>query len=184
MLSTSIFFAAQHRLHHKFSDTKFDPHSPKFFNRWRIQFLYPLHRYDLKYAVDLMRDKIHLNISKYHLHIMMATWILIIALTSLEWWLTIWMPGIALVVLIKNFLNTQLHGNNYSLGNYRNTEYTDESNNNWIWGYLSFDGWHQNHHVNQSAWYMGRKWWEIDIPGIIIGILSIITFNFNNFKKL
>jgi fatty-acid desaturase len=183
MLSTSIFFAAQHRLHHKFADTKFDPHSPIFFNKWRIQFLYPWHRYDLKYVVDLMKDKMHSRISEYHLHIMLTTWILIIGITSFNWWLTIWMPGIALVVLIKNFLNTQLHGNRYSLGNYRNVEYNDESNNNWIWGYLAFDGWHQNHHVNQTDWYMGRRWWEIDIPGIIIGILSILTLNFDNFKK-
>jgi fatty-acid desaturase len=30
---------------------------------------------------------------------------------------------------------------------------------------------------------MGNRWWEIDIPGIIIGILSILTLNFDNFKK-
>jgi stearoyl-CoA desaturase (delta-9 desaturase) len=114
---------------------------------------------------------------------MVTTWILIIGITSVEWWLTIWMPGIALVVLIKNFLNTQLHGTTNLPGNYRNIDHNDESNNNWIWGYLAFDGWHQNHHADQSAWYMGNKWWEIDIPGIIIGILSILTLNFDNFKK-
>ena len=93
------------------------------------------------------------------------------------------MPGVALVVLIKNYLNSKLHGTSSDLGNYRTSQLNDESNNNLFWGYLAFDGWHQNHHKTPHSWYMGNKWWEIDIPGIIIGILSIVTLNFDNFKK-
>jgi fatty-acid desaturase len=93
------------------------------------------------------------------------------------------MPGVALVVLIKNYLNSKLHGASKTLGNYRTQKLEDESNNNLFWGYFAFDGWHQNHHKMPNSWYLGRKWWEIDVPGIIIALLSVMSFSFQNFKK-
>ena len=183
LLGNSIVFSAQHRLHHKFADTELDPHSPLYLNRWKIQFLYPYHNFSLKYAYDLLNDKVQIFFSKYGLLITACTWFLIIMITSINWFLTIWMPGVALVVLIKNYLNSRLHGPHNNLGNYRTIPLNDESNNNLFWGYFAFDGWHQNHHKIPNSWYIGNKWWEIDIPGIIIGILSILTLNFDNFKK-
>jgi stearoyl-CoA desaturase (delta-9 desaturase) len=104
-------------------------------------------------------------------------------ITSIDWFLTIWMPGVALVVLIKNYLNSKLHGTSNALGNYRTHDLKDESNNNLFWGYFAFDGWHQNHHSKPNSWYMGGRWWEIDIPGIIIFILSVLTLNLQSLKR-
>lgn len=183
LLGNSIVFSAQHRLHHKFADTNLDPHSPLFVSWWRIQFMYPYHNSSLKYAYELLNDKIQIFFSRYGLFITISTWIAIASITSVSWLLTIWIPGISLVILIKNYLNSRLHGSKHTTGNYRIHNLNDESNNNLIWGYLAFDGWHQNHHKNSSSWYMGNRWWEIDIPGVVIFILSILTLNFQNLKR-
>lgn len=182
LLGTSIYFAAAHRMHHKFSDTEKDPHSPLFNNKLKIQFLYTWHDYNLKYSIDLIKDKLHSFFGKNYFKIMIGTWILIIAITSFYWWLTIWIPGTALIVLIKNYLNYTLHSKTDQ--GYTNYQTDDQSKNNLIWGYFSFDGWHNNHHSNLHSWYLGKRWWEIDVPGIIIGFFSLITFNFDNFKNL
>ena len=183
LLGNSIVFSAQHRVHHKFSDSDLDPHSPLYVSWWKIQFLYPYHHVSLKYAYDLINDKMHIFYSRFGLLITFTTWCMISYFLSFTWLITIWLPGIALVILSKNYLNYKLHGSLRNLGNYRTYELNDQSNNNLIWGYLSFDGWHQNHHKTPNSWYLGRKWWEIDVPGMIIALLSIISFSFQNFKK-
>jgi len=182
LLGTSIYFSAAHRMHHKFSDTEKDPHSPLFKSKFKLQFFYPWHEYNFKYSIDLIKDKLHLFFGKNYFRIMVIIWLSIILITSFNWWITIWMPGIALVVLIKNHLNYTLHGKNNQ--GYTNYSTGDFSKNKLIWGYLSFDGWHNNHHSNLHSWYLGKKWWELDIPGIVIAFFSLITFNFDNFKKV
>ena len=62
-------WAAAHRAHHKHSDTKLDPHSPKykgvwyvFFNRW--MFRYPT--IDRKSIKDLLRNKRVMFFHRHH----------------------------------------------------------------------------------------------------------------------
>jgi stearoyl-CoA desaturase (delta-9 desaturase) len=182
LLGNSVTFASQHRLHHKFADTKLDPHSPLFFSKFRIMFLFPYYNSSIKYATDLINNKLHVFFSRLTLPILFSIWILIGLTMSFEWLFTIWLPGIALVILIKNYLNYRLHMGGKL--NYKTFQINDNSFNNFIWGYLAFDGWHQNHHRNPNFWYLGNRWWEIDIPGVCIGILSILTFQFKNFKNI
>lgn len=182
LIGNSIYFAAQHRPHHKFADTKFDPHSPLHISKFRIQFFFPYYNYSLKYASDLYNNKLIAFFSIYSLYILILSWIFLTYLFSLNWLLTIWFPGIALVILVKAYLNIIQHSEGFF--NYKSYDLPDNSHNNIIWGYLAFDGWHQNHHKFPNSWYIGRKWWELDIPGLIILILSVFTLNFQNFKKL
>lgn len=183
LLGNSIVFSAQHRLHHKFADTKLDPHSPIFKNKFSIQFLYPYYKGSLKYVYDLLNDPIHIFFSKFGLTILITIWALISFFISFDFLILFWLPGIALVILCKNYLNSILHSKKNRLWNYKNFNTNDESKNNLFWGIVAFDGWHQNHHKYPNKWYLGEKWWEIDIPGILIGFFSIITFQFQNFNK-
>jgi len=57
---SSITWIAIHRKHHRYADTKKDPHSPDHLGWWRVQFATVFAEVEGKYATDLMRDKFHL----------------------------------------------------------------------------------------------------------------------------
>ena len=65
-------------------------------------------------------------------------------------------------------------------------ETTDNSRNNWWVGILAFgEGWHNNHHAHQAQAFHGEKWWEVDVTGYIIRLMSGfgIISNVVNIKK-
>lgn len=183
LLGNTMTYTSHHRLHHRYSDRPLDPHSPYFKKYFDIQFLFPYYVGSLKYATDISSDAFHRFFGTYTLPIIFINWYLIVYMFSIEFLILYWLPGTGLFLLIKNYLNYRLHkpGMFSIIPNSKNP--TEKSTNNLLWGYLSFDGWHQNHHLYPSYWYYGRRWWELDIPGIAIGLLSVLTLQFQNFKR-
>ena len=52
---------------------------------------------------------------------------------------------------------------------YRNYDTDDHSRNNWFVAIISSgEGWHNNHHADQSAATVQHKWWEFDLNYYII----------------
>ena len=52
---------------------------------------------------------------------------------------------------------------------YRNYDTDDHSRNNWFVAIISSgEGWHNNHHADQSACTVQHKWWEFDLNYYII----------------
>ena len=50
----------------------------------------------------------------------------------------------------------------------------DQSHNVWWWALLTFgEGWHNNHHLHPGDYRIGKKWWEIDIGGLIIKLIKL-----------
>ena len=46
-------------------------------------------------------------------------------------------------------------------------------NDSWVANFVSLgDGWHNNHHGSPSAWYTGKRWWELDPMGWIIWVIK------------
>ena len=56
---------------------------------------------------------------------------------------------------------------------YRTYDTEDNSRNNWWVGLLAFgEGWHNNHHAKQARAFHGLRWYEIDVTGYIIRLMS------------
>jgi len=56
---------------------------------------------------------------------------------------------------------------------YRNYDTDDHSRNNWFVAIISSgEGWHNNHHADQSAATVQHKWWEFDLNYYIIVMFS------------
>ena len=57
---------------------------------------------------------------------------------------------------------------------YRNHDTSDESVNSIFVSIVTLgDGWHNNHHANQSKYKHGERWFEFDLQAVIIDIIKI-----------
>jgi fatty-acid desaturase len=148
-------WAAIHRgSHHRYSDTDKDAHSPT--KGWLYSWHMWLHDWDQyfnpKYAVDLIRDPMHIWFAKHYVKIIMVTY-LIVFLISPELLLFGFMIPAALSLYQESNINVFCHTPGYG---YRNFETKDQSRNvpflAWItWG----QGWHNNHHEKASSYDFG-----------------------------
>jgi len=167
----SIFWAAMHRgYHHPHSDTKKDYHSPVAYDKmtafvgWYLKITETNSPVNLKYAVDLLRKKNHVWFHNHHLKIL---WVVPLVVALFDWKLAL--TAFWLVTFIgslqDNLVNVFGHYKG-SIG-YRNFETRDNSQNNFILGFLAWgQGWHNNHHYAPASYDFGSgvsgKWYEFD----------------------
>ena len=164
LVGSSIAWVALHRQHHRYADKEGDPHRPHegfLKSQWGLIFETP----NLKYATDLMRSPLHIFLHKYYFLIAIS---LILSLCLIDPMLaaSLYLAPAALVYTIGGAINSLSHSDH--LG-YRNYETRDNSKNIPVLGYLMWgEGWHNNHHARPKDPYLSKKWWELDISGLII----------------
>jgi stearoyl-CoA desaturase (delta-9 desaturase) len=79
---------------------------------------------------------------------------------------SLYLAPAALVLTVGGAVNSFNHSN---LMGYKNYETKDNSKNIPILGILMWgEGWHNNHHARPADPYFNKKWWELDIGGIVI----------------
>lgn len=173
---SSISWAAAHRQHHRHSDTVLDPHSPVAHSRWHSFFGWTNsitesnNTINFKYSADLIKKSNHVWFHKHQLTIL---WLVPIIIALYDWRLSL-----ALVVLpsaISTFVNNAINVVCHSrfMGNYRNYETKDNSQNNLIIGPLSWGlAYHNNHHYASKDFLLSKKWWEFDPCKIFIPLLK------------
>lgn len=178
-MGTSVAWVAVHRLHHSESDTSKDPHSPLHKPWWYVQFFPPYFEpFVPRYAKDLLKDPVHKFYFYHYFKIVILSHLLILVVIGIENYIYGFLPGIGLAYILANSVNVTNHGDPLLWISYRNKNAKDYSLNNRLSGYLTFDGWHSNHHVHPTRWYYGSKWYEIDLAGVAIAIITILTGSF------
>lgn len=169
IIGSSIAWVAVHRQHHRYSDREGDPHTPKesFLKaQWGGIFETP----NLKYVPDLLRSPFHVFMHKYYFLIITA---LIVVLTAIDPMLcaSLYLAPVALVYTVGGAINSFNHSDHIG---YRNYETKDNSKNIPLLGYLMWgEGWHNNHHAKPMDPYTDKRWWELDVSGWVIRILSV-----------
>jgi stearoyl-CoA desaturase (delta-9 desaturase) len=173
-----LWWAAHHRLHHKYSDTEPDVHSPVVYTFWQSH---------VGWLFDKKNDPTHWQIIPDWMKVPELVW-----LNRLHW-----IPGIVLGAacwavsylvtgsgwggLTVGFLLSTIllyHGTfminslAHVLGS-RRYETTDDSRNNFALALITLgEGWHNNHHHYQSAARQGFFWWEVDVSYYTLKALS------------
>ena len=179
--SSSIFWVALHRgYHHPYSDTERDLHSPVVHGKlhsfigWQKDLSDANSPVHIKYAIDLLRKKNHVWFSKYRRYIL---WIvpLIVAIFDWKFALTCFWLTTMISVLQDNLVNVYGHTKNFL--SYRNFETKDNSQNNWLMGYLCWgQGWHNNHHYDPKSFDFGsgisHNSYEVDLCRIFLPFLG------------
>lgn len=150
------WWAAVHQsLHHKFTDTEKDIHSPVN-GKWN-SFMGWLFNHDTKSLnykniLHLTSEPLLQFSQKFYIHIIWLSW-LIVALINLDillWGLII---PTTLALHLEGLINTFCHGH-YG---YRNFDSKDLSCNVPILGWLVWgNGWHNNHHANPGHFDFGK----------------------------
>jgi stearoyl-CoA desaturase (delta-9 desaturase) len=166
---SSIGWANIHRQHHLHSDTELDPHSAEkgFFKKFKYHILMPHQLLKLDYSPKsgpryvrrLLRNKFLVKTHQlYYLIIMAYCLFLSLAFGLSGLILGFCMPS-ALTMVAQILTNLVNHKN----------KNTYEPANVWWMNILSFgDGWHKNHHDDQSNYTTKTKWFELDISGLVI----------------
>lgn len=147
-----IGWAGVHRMHHRYSDTEDDPHSPAHVGYWKIiTSSYRVKSLPRRHIKDLLRNKRVMWFYRYHKHIRAATLIIPLLISPKFWFFFIIMP-----VIWAHIANGTLNMICHWKGNISNS---------WIVNFLiPGEGWHANHHKDTANWRIGREWWQWD-PG-------------------
>lgn len=176
-------YAIMHRMHHAYTDTEKDPHSPKYFPSITKMMLHTRRIYLDIYNGTLKVDERFLkNVPDWPALDRWAT-----SLPSNILWTAIYIsyyiyfsPSILLYLLIPvHVLMGPIHGviinwfaHKYG---YRNFEINNTSHN-----LLPFDvimigeGYHNNHHKFASSANFGYKWYEVDLTYLVILFLKFL----------
>ena len=172
-----LWWAAVHRgLHHRHSDTEKDSHSP-IYGKWNAfhgwEWKHDPAQVSYKYAIDLMRDPLMVFTFKYYQVIVISVWVLI-GLVSTDLLLWMFMLPALIGLHLEGMVNLFCHHN---VG-YRNFDTKDNSHNVPILGILDWgNGWHNNHHHNQSSFDFGSgvsgKWYEFDACRLFKPLLKL-----------
>ena len=167
----ALWWASHHRLHHRYSDTELDIHSPQK-GFWWSHVGWILANKFKETDYDLIKD-----FSKYpelvwlNKHDWVAPWTLGAACYLIAGW-----SGL----LIGFFLSTVLlwHGTftvnslNHVFGRRRYAT-TDTSRNSAILALWTMgEGWHNNHHYYAASARQGFFWWEFDVSYYVLKALS------------
>lgn len=168
-----MWWAAVHRgYHHRKSDSIEDHHSPVHLGKWHAFIGWILNhdpnKINFKYSANLAREPWIANTHKYYEIIIWTTWI-VVGLTSLNALLFMLIIPTFIALHSEGLVNAFCHGKS----GYTNFATNDQSRNIPALGYFGWgNGWHNNHHHNQSSFDFGsgmsNKWWEFDPCKIFI----------------
>lgn len=143
MSGSAITWVATHRKHHRYTDTENDPHSPKFcggfFGVWLVMFK----NVEVKYAIDLVRNKFYLWQNKYYSLVLLA-YGLTLALISPFLVVYAFLVPAAMQWTGSAMINAFSH-------------FSGQPNNNLLLAFLVWgEGYHKNHHDDPTNYAFGK----------------------------
>jgi stearoyl-CoA desaturase (delta-9 desaturase) len=167
----ALWWAAHHRVHHRYSDQPGDPHSPKM-GFWESHVFWILR--DGSAATREIKDfskypELRL-LNTYHLVPPVLLAVALFALGGMP--ALVWGFFVSTVLLWHGtFLVNSL---NHVWGS-RRYETTDTSRNNFVLALLTMgEGWHNNHHHYMASANQGFFWWEIDLSYYLIRAMQAV----------
>ncbi len=188
-----LSWVTTHRIHHAFTETDKDPHSPRggifwshmgwIFKGGAQEHSPATHK---RYSPDLHKDKFYLFLNNYYWLTNVVAGLILFAIGG--WTMVIW--GVFFRT-VWGWHTTWLVNSATHLWGTRRFETSDDSRNNPIVGILAFgEGWHNNHHAYPRSSRHGLKWYEFDINWIQIRVLEklglakdVYAFDLNDTKS-
>ena len=173
--SGAINWVATHRIHHAFTETDKDPHSPRGGTFWaHVGWIFQgtaqnqTEETQMRYAPDLVKDKVHVFMSNYYWVTPIIAAVILFAVGGFP--MVLW--GIFLRQVI-GWHSTWLVNSATHLWGTRRFETRDDSRNNGLIAALTFgEGWHNNHHAHPRSAKHGLTWYEFDVNWLQIKFLE------------
>lgn len=169
-----LWWAAHHRVHHRYSDTGEDIHSPVCRSLWWSHIGWLLASESGGYDSRIMRDfekfpELRL-LNKYH----RAPAILFGAAVFAAGGYPVFLWGFVVSTVLLWHCTFSINSLAHVWGS-RPFETRDQSRNNLFLALITLgEGWHNNHHQFMSSARQGLQWWEIDMTYYVLKILSLL----------
>ena len=176
-------YGIMHRMHHAYTDTEKDPHSPSFDTNlfammWKTKTIYQeinLQRMaiDQRFMKNIPQWKSfdQFASSNFSRILWISAYIIFFVVFATSWLQWLLLPVVLLMAPIHGVI-INWFGHIYGYENYtmKNT-----SKNLFHFGFLMMgEGYHNNHHKNSSNANFGVKWYEVDITYLIIRLLNAV----------
>ncbi len=167
-----LWWAANHRHHHRYSDMEEDIHSPArkgFF--WSHMAWILVKKYEpTNYAAikDFARFPELVWLNKNFMVPSVVGLVALFAIGGLPW---VFYGGIVSTVLLYHGTFT-INSLTHIFGKRRYLTTDTSRNNFWLALITLGEGWHNNHHFHQNTANQGWFWWEIDVTFYVLKVLS------------
>lgn len=167
-VGSPLAWTAVHRQHHRCAETEQDPHSPYNLGSLNAWFgLWNYVRIDPRLVRDLRKD----NFQRFlHKNYLMINFIYCVILALIDPIYIIFVYAIPACLCLHStsaiIVIAHKHG-------YRSHNIKDQSRNSWIANLITLgEGWHNNHHAKPWNWNNQEKWWEFDVPAMVIKVIK------------
>jgi fatty-acid desaturase len=173
--SGPLSWVTTHRIHHAFTETEKDPHSPRSGTYWaHIGWIFRGTSQNQSFATmqrycpDFANDRFHQIIDKYYYvsSILLAVGLFAIGGFSMILW----------AIFLRTVIGwhfTWLVNSATHLWGTRRFETRDDSRNNGLIAAITWgEGWHNNHHAYPRSARHGLAWYEFDINWIEIKVME------------
>lgn len=168
-IGSPLAWSAVHRQHHRKTEQPGDPHSPYLLGNFRAWFgFWDYPKLDLKLVRDMRESQFQRFLHKRYLEIILIYCAVLFAINP---WFVIFVYAIPACLCLhsSSAIIVIAHRHGYKTHALKH----DESRNSWIANIITLgEGWHNNHHAKPYAWSNWEKWWEWDIPSLIIRVIK------------
>ena len=160
-------------LHHRYSDTDKDPHSPEdgFWHSY-ILWMFKIKEGDVpvRSIPDLLRDPDQVFVHKYYSDLLWTVYGITALISVDAFFYLLAFP--AFITLHVFCLQTSVV--HYEKLGYKNYDTKDTSSNiPWLFPITQGECWHNNHHGDaKNPNYGGRRWWELDPTWWLIRVIK------------
>ena len=175
--SGPLSWVTTHRIHHAFTETAKDPHSPRSGTYWaHIGWIFRGTAQNQswatmqRYCPDFANDRFHQLLNKYYYIPLVVLAVVLFAIGGLS--MVLW--GVFLKTVIGWHFTWLVNSATHLWGT-RRFETRDDSRNNGLIAALTWgEGWHNNHHAYPRSAKHGLAWYEIDINWAQIRLLEMV----------
>ncbi|HMO80575.1 MAG TPA: fatty acid desaturase [Pyrinomonadaceae bacterium] len=173
--SGPLSWVTTHRVHHAFTETEKDPHSPRHGTYWsHIGWIFRGTAQNQtpatvkRYCPDLADDRFHQLLDRHYYVPTVVVGILLLAIGG--WTMVLW--GVFLRTVVGWHLTWLVNSATHLWGTRRFATRDDSRNNPLIAVFTFGEGWHNNHHAYPRSARHGLAWYEIDQNWIQIKLLE------------
>ena len=168
-----LWWASNHRRHHKHADQPEDVHSPRQGGFWWSHVGWILSAQhedtDTKRIPDLMKFPELVWLNKYYLVVNVGSAVFLLAVGGA--WALIWGFFVSTMLLWHGTFTINSLSHMFGRRRYQTT---DDSRNSLILALITMgEGWHNNHHYYMRSTSQGFFWWEIDMSYYLLRLLGV-----------
>ncbi|MDX1695948.1 MAG: fatty acid desaturase [Ketobacteraceae bacterium] len=187
-----LWWAAQHRHHHKYSDQPEDQHSPQQYPLWYSHMGWVMKKEStitrFEFVKELKKDPELMWFNRYPYFVFAMSLVLV---TLFGWWMQVSFPELntgPLEMLFWGGFNSFLACSHITLGlnslnhwvGKKELPTKDQSTNVWwLFPFLLGENWHNNHHYYPSSASTWVKWYQVDLIYLTIKLFEKLGLVWN-----